>query len=126
MTGYHVSPRDNRLAIRRWGLIPRDTTRDGHFADAAYRNAGVLAVYVHDDPAHAAAWRDSQYWEYDVDGPHELDVWAVDYSGLAHEPDPYRGNAYYLQTATRVLERVGPERLTLLPAADVPAPFYHG
>lgn len=118
MTGYHVTPKKNRGAIRRYGLIPRDTTSHprSHFHldgfDAAWRNKGVEAVYVHETLEAAMRWRDTFYAAYRA-LPEELDIWRVDVTGLPTEDDPYRYDAYYLHQSVRVLERVTPDRLEL-------------
>lgn len=114
MTGYHVTPRRNRLAISRWGLIPRDT--GDHWYEDAWMNRGVEAVYVHTDAELARNWRDTYGHEYGAFGnPDEgYDIWQVDASGLEMEPDPYAKDTSWLRSSVRVLERVGPDRLQLV------------
>jgi hypothetical protein len=115
MTGYHVTKRANRLAIRRWGLIPRNTAQHprANFHGYGWANADVDAVFANEAVYEALAWRSHQSHRY---GP-DADIWKIDLTGLATEVDPYRryhDRGSGLATSLRVMERVTPDRLTLL------------
>ena len=120
MTGYHVSPAENRLGIWRWGLIPRDTGSHprSHYHDVAHDNHGVEAVYVHLDRDAALYWR-QRYGARPQYPCSATDVWAVDLTGLELEKDAYVWELDTLATSRRCLTRIGPERLTLVHAGRV-------
>lgn len=94
MIVYHCTAGKNLLAIKRWGLIPRDTT-EHNYPGMRGINHGIEAVYVCKRP-----W----YWG----GPHSYDGRAVclelDVTDLPVEPDP-------LTSGERVLARITPERI---------------
>ena len=114
MCAWHTSPSRNRLAIRRWGLKPRDTTTHdrAHFHDQAPLNSCVEAVYVFTDRDQALAWaRNYGPFEY---GGTPMDVWEVHLRD--HHPteaDAY-STLYHLSSAVRVLAPIEPEYVRLL------------
>lgn len=93
MIVYHCTSRRNVLAIKRWGLIPRDTT-EHNYPGMHGLNSGIEAVYTASRP-----W----YWG----GPQTLGgtvCLELDVSDLPVEPDPLTGGQ-------RVLARVSPDRI---------------
>lgn len=115
MTAYHVTPARNRLAIQRYGLIPRDTAAH-HFGgdDPADLNWGIEAVYLHESLGAARDWL--EHWQPADDSGHL--ILAVDVEGLPVEDDPYRATgSWYLREAIRVRDRIPPERISIAEAA---------
>lgn len=90
MIVYHCTPARNVLAIKRWGLIPRDTT-EHNYPGLRGLNCGVEAVYTASKP-----W----YWG----GPPSTVCLELDVSDLPVEPDPLTGGQ-------RVLARISPDRI---------------
>lgn len=92
---YHCTQRKNLGAIKRWGLIPRDTTRH-NYPGLLGLNCGVEAVYLALSP-----W----FWG-SPDGYFKYACVAVDVTGLKVEPDPVLGGP-----ARRCLDRITPDRI---------------
>jgi hypothetical protein len=98
----HRSPRRNRLAILRWGLIPRRTS-DHNYPNMVGQPEGVYVIPLR--RGDEMPWYCSN-WPYEI-----IDAYRIDADGLETIPDPELDWCGGLV----ILERVLPERIELLP-----------
>lgn len=106
MKVFHVTRRRNLLAIRRHGLIPRDTTQ--HNFSYVDKGAGVEAVYAFPSRERAVNYAGilRDYFNEPVA------VVKVQAKGLRREPDPSDVGWFApLRGAIRITEPVPPERV---------------
>ena len=105
---YHVTRGRDYLAIRRAGLLARDTAEHNYadMADCLQGNCGIPAVYCWTDRDDAEGWRAAEGW-YLGDG---LIIVPFDRAGLDVEADPVLGGPYWA-SASRIRGDVAPDRI---------------
>lgn len=97
---YHRSPARNRLAISRWGLIPRSTA-DHHYPMMTAQPPGVFGI-----PHTNQLWNCSAWPREEV-----IDCWEIDASDLEYVEDPELPWC----SGKIITERVPPDCLRRLP-----------